>query len=368
MARPFTALYVHVPFCAAKCGYCAFYSLAQHGPQLRRAYAERLTQELAAWSPLCATLESVYVGGGTPSVLDAGELEALLRAVQEQCPVAAGAEFTVECNPESVDGEKAALMAGLGVNRVSLGVQSFHPHLRRVLKRLGDPERASAAFEALRTAGIANVGLDLIYAIPGESLDDWEADLRRACSLGTGHLSAYELTVEEGTRLAVEGTAAAAEDQAAQMWEEAARVAGEWGLELYEVSNLARSGCECRHNQHVWHGGTYLGCGPAAASFDGEERRTNPADLKAWLDGAPAALDRLGPRERAAEVLAVGLRTVRGWRCDEFCQATGQDLFDLAGGAIDELTAEGLLEAGAEGVRPTQRGLLFADYVARRLI
>jgi len=384
MVRQFTALYVHVPFCAAKCGYCAFYSVAGASPELRQRYLERLERELAAHEAECAAMDSAYVGGGTPSFLSAGELDALLGALREHVELREGAEFTVECNPDSLTSDKVDVLVARGVNRVSLGVQSFCERLRETIGRGGSLDGLQTVLDALKRGGTANIGMDLIYAIPGQTLQDWRSDLRRACAAGIRHLSTYELTVEEGARLArcqrgglarrrsgdlSQGKARpVGEELAAAMWRAAAEVAAEHGLARYEVSNLAQPGCECRHNDAVWHGGTYLGVGPAASSFDGDVRRTNPRDLAAWLNGAAPEEDRLPPEARAAEILAFGLRTVRGWTQQEFLDRTGFDYVGLRGRILAELSAEGLLDLTPEAVRPTDRGLLFADHVARRLL
>jgi oxygen-independent coproporphyrinogen-3 oxidase len=197
---------------------------------------------------------------------------------------------------------------------------------------------------------------------------DWRDDLERALSFHPSHLSTYELTVEESTGLAAEGCEAPDEDLAADMWHAANELAGAAGLARYEVSNLAMPGFECRHNQDVWHGVTYLGCGPAAASFDGEMRRTNVSDLAAWLSGAVAEMDPLPPEQRAREVLALGLRTTRGWTRDEFRHRMGHDYVGLCGDVLGRMADLGLLTLTETGVRPTERGLLFADCVADALM
>jgi oxygen-independent coproporphyrinogen-3 oxidase len=368
VARPFESLYIHVPFCAAKCDYCAFYSVADPDPALRRAYRERIETELAASAHLCSRLDSIYVGGGTPSALEPDELDALLSSVRERVELRAEAEVTVECNPDSLTPARADVLAANGVNRVSLGVQSFHPSLRRTLGRRGTLRGLDAKLRALRGAGIGNLGMDLIYAIPGEGIEDWRQDLRRALLNGMQHLSTYELTREEGSRLADADMPGVSEDLAVDMWYAAAEESAAFGFERYEVSNLARPGAQCRHNQWVWHGGTYLGCGPAACSFDGEVRRANPADLSRWLQGEPPAEDRLPAPQRAAELLAFGLRTIEGWTAREFRARTGADYLRLAGDALGELAGQGLLILTDDAVRPTTRGLLFADMIARRLL
>ena len=378
-ARPFTSLYIHVPFCEAKCDYCAFYSVDDAGPELRRAYLDGIARDLRTALERCAPMETVYVGGGTPSSLPAEELDALLGLVRERLALAPGAEFTVECNPNSLTPDKVEVLARHGINRVSMGVQSFEPRLRRVIGRRGRLDNLQPALDCLRAAGIVNIGLDLIYAIPGESLQDWADDLEKALALAPRHVSAYELTVEQDTPLgrlklppAPEGASSIPEETSVEMWRLVGSVIGAAGIGRYEVSNLAQPGSECRHNMDVWHGATYLGCGPAAAGFDGDVRRANARDLRHWLDGAPPEEDRLPPLKRAAELLGLGLRTVRGWGRAEFLERTGMDYAAIRGdppyGGLRELADRGMLILTEESVRPTEQGLLFADYVADQLM
>ena len=311
----------------------------------------------------------MFIGGGTPSLLTPRQLERLLSGIRTAFVLAADCEFTVECNPDSLTPEKIAVLACHGVNRVSLGVQSFLPAHRLTLGRQGSLDHLAELLAELRACGLRNLGMDLIYGIPGQTLADWESDLCQAVACGLRHLSTYALTVEEATRLGRRGVHPAADDLATDMWEMAAGVAAEAGFRRYEVSNLALSGFECRHNLEVWYGGTYLGCGPAAASFDGDLRWTNAANLDAWLQvGTPREEDRLPPAARAAEVLAFGLRTVDGWNRARFRERTGFDCLELRGAEIAALAADGFLEVLPATLRPTSRGLLFADRVAERLL
>jgi len=301
-------------------------------------------------------------------VLSPRDLAELLGGVRRAFRLGTGAEFTVECNPETLSADKAAVLAEYGVNRVSLGVQSFFPELRRVLGRRGTPADAVTAVVHLRAAGIDNLGGDLMYGIPGQTTEMWRRDLVRTCELGVSHLSAYELTIEEGSRLARAGTSSPASELAVDCWEIAGSVAADFGLVRYEVSNLARPGAECRHNMDVWYGGTVLGCGPAACSFDGAARFSNPPDLHRWLRSSHREADVLSPAGRAREILAFGLRTVDGWSLSRFRDRTGFDAMALCAGEIRGLAAEGLLVVEPDCLRPTERGLLFADTVAERII
>ncbi len=366
--RPFTSLYVHVPFCHGKCDYCIFYSVAGADMALRADYQRRLATEFATAASHCSPLNSVFIGGGTPTILTSRELEELLCAVRHHFKLTADCEFSVECNPESLTAEKASILAGQGVNRISLGVQSFSPRQRRTLGRRGDVRAIAKARKYLAASGIYNVGMDLIFGIPGQTLNDWCEDVRQACNLDIRHLSTYSLTVEEGSRLARRALRLPSEDLTVDMWEAAGAVASEFGLRRYEVSNLAERGYECRHNLEIWHGGTYIGCGPAAASFDGSRRWTNAADLAAWLAGAEPDYDDLPAVARACEILAFGLRTVTGWDGDEFQRRTGFTIEQLRSAEVEELRELQLLCWEGPHLRPTRRGLLFADLIAERLL
>lgn len=367
MTRPCRHLYIHVPFCAGKCDYCAFYSVPDPRASDIATYLQRLDAECAASAPHCGTLQSVFIGGGTPSLLSAPHLSQLFRSVA-RIPRAVDAELTVECNPHSLDAPRLDAMAAGGANRISLGVQTWDPALRSVLGRHTPLRSPQCALQQARAAGIQRINCDLIYAIPGQTIEGWGEDLKRTCDLGVESLSAYALTVEEGTHLAGRLDDEHRHDIGAAMWELAEEVLKPYGLHRYEVSNFAKTGAECRHNQAVWHGEPYRGCGPAACSFDGTDRFANPADLTAWLDGHPAAVDSLPPERRAREILAFGLRTVRGWTVAEFAEITGFDPGDLAGNALQTLVRQGLVASCRDLIRPTRRGLLFADTVTESLL
>ncbi len=363
----YQSLYVHVPFCRGKCSYCAFYSLGASSLDGRRSYFERLEQELRQGARNCALLQSVFVGGGTPSALTAPELKRLAELITDAFPLAPDCEWTVEANPESLDEEKIALLAAYGVNRLSFGVQSFSPRLRQMIGRRGSPERLGELLDAARRHGIRRCNLDFIYAIPGQTLADWEADLRQALALAPTHVSTYALTIEEGTRLAGQNLAPS-EDDFLAMWDAAEAILGGVGFRRYEISNFALAGEACRHNLEVWRGGSYLGCGPAAASFDGVGRSANRADLGEWLQGRPPRREVLPPAEQAAEILAFGMRLTDGWQWADFRRRTGYDAGRLRGAALDRLERRGLVASNPLGAWPTRQGLLFNDDVIMELL
>ncbi|MFW5802389.1 MAG: radical SAM family heme chaperone HemW [Verrucomicrobiota bacterium] len=370
MLRSYRHLYIHVPFCAAKCDYCAFYSVpCADSANLIAGYLDRLEEEIATRIARCRGLQSIFIGGGTPSILSPSQLRRLLRTTAG-IPRDDNIEITVECNPSSLDAERIAALAGCGVNRLSLGIQSWDADLRRTLGRHTELRSPRALVDRIRAEGIERIGADLIYAIPGQTTQQWCEDLKRTADLGVQSLSAYALSIEEGTRLAAgpEGNRSTDEESAVAMWHSCDAILAPYGLQRYEVSNFAVPGCECRHNERIWHGDTYLGCGPAACSFDGESRTANPADLDAWLNGAAAQADILPPDRRGAEILAFGLRTTTGWTINEYRKTTGFDPYNLCGDELRTLCAQGLLECTDTTIRPTQKGLLFADTVCESLL
>lgn len=365
-ARNITGLYVHVPFCDGKCAYCAFYSV-RFQPELADRYLDCLEREFAAALPLAP--ETIYIGGGTPSILAVRQLERLCRLLAGQVDDRRLAEWSVEINPGSLDGAKAAVLAAAGVNRVSLGAQSFDD---RILQTLGRRHAAADTVEAvaiLRAAGITNIGLDLIACVPGCTRALWRQTLRQALALAPAHLSIYALTNEEGTRLhrAVgrgEAALLADEDQLA-MLDLAESELAQAGFERYEISNYARRGFECRHNLACWRGEEYIGLGPAAASHVGLERWTNRSDIGAYLAAVeagrnpPCARETLTPALKRQELVIFGLRMAEG------VDAAG---FTEYAPALERLRMEGLVALCGGRWQLTARGRNLADYVAVELM
>jgi oxygen-independent coproporphyrinogen-3 oxidase len=299
-------LYVHVPFCAHRCGYCDFVTVTGREDE-RARYVAALAAELerADVAP-----ETIFVGGGTPSILADRDLARLLAALPP------AAEVTVECNPETVTPAKARVLVEGGVTRVSLGAQSFRPHLLEVLERRARPEQIVAAVRVLRDAGIQSLNLDLIFGVPGQSGADLRADLDALVALGPDHVSAYELEAKPGTRFThrhgreLERQAEAMEDY----YEEVVGALRAAGYRWYETANFCRPGHECRHNLGYWLGHDYLGIGVGAVSTLGLERRKNRPGLRGYLEAVeagrrpPAEVELLTPSERGMERLMLGLR------------------------------------------------------------
>jgi oxygen-independent coproporphyrinogen-3 oxidase len=312
-------LYLHVPFCARRCSYCDFsIAVRKRIPADEYVAAIRTEFEHAEVGPL----ETVYLGGGTPSLLPSHAVASLLQCIFDHAPAANGVEVTLEANPEDVTPDAVRVWRAAGVNRVSLGAQSFDDRVLRWMHRSHDAARVSAAVETLRSAGIDNISLDLIFALPAELERDWRRDLDRALALEPAHLSLYGLTVEPRTPLArwvSRGATAPPDDERyADEYLLAQERLAEAGFVFYEVSNAARAGRRSRHNSAYWSGRPYLGLGPAAHSFDGRTRRWNLAPWEAYrravADGrSPVeSKETLTEDQRELEALYLRLRTVEG--------------------------------------------------------
>lgn len=364
----FRSIYIHVPFCRQKCNYCAFYSEAQSNPTLINAWANTILKHAERNHHHMGVINSIYIGGGTPTMLPPNLLANLLKQLTDNLQLAPDCEISCESNPDSLTPQFLEQLTTAGVNRLSIGVQSFIPQHRKTLGRHASPDHLAETIAYAHNLGLHNINIDLIYAIPGQTLEDWISDLTTACQLNVNHLSAYSLTIEEGTQLAREQTQPIDEDLDIAMWKVIPETLAPFGLQRYEISNYAKPGYRCRHNNEIWHGQTYLGLGPAAASFDGTQRFCQCADLNQWLKDAPPEQDILPSDERAAEILAFGMRTCEGWDLNYFRQLTGFDADLLRGEALRELEAEGLIVRENQHIRCTEQGLLLNNDVLMQLL
>ncbi len=359
-------VYIHVPFCREKCGYCAFYSEPAADPELVGVYLEHLKRDIEE-AEIDSPVESLYFGGGTPSLLDERDLESLFAVSAGRLPLVRGAEITLEANPETLTRPKVGLIAGTAT-RISLGVQSFDAELRSRLGRRCSDRAIADALEWIADRGFPHCNCDLIYGVPGQTLTRLADELRRVTECGADHVSLYALTRAEGSALASDPGLLIDDDLAADMWDMAGEMLSSRGVPRYEISNYARPGGECLHNLRVWRGGRLLGFGPAAASYDGKRRYQEPASLARWLAGEPPADDYLPPERRRREIWVMNLRTVAGWRRGEFLSLPGATagewslLLDDAR-RIEEMFP-GTLEYTGDGLRLTERGLSFWDDLA----
>jgi oxygen-independent coproporphyrinogen-3 oxidase len=374
LVDPAFGVYVHVPFCLTRCHYCDFVTYTgMEG--LRGPYAAALLEEAAlavAGLDPAPAVTSVFVGGGTPTLLPVGDLALLLDRLRGLLPFASGAEVTVEANPETVDQAVADGLAAAGVTRVSMGAQSFDDRVLAALGRVHDAGRVAEAVAALRAAGVPAVNLDLIYGGPGEDAASWAATLDAAVALDPEHLSAYALTVEPATRfgrlVAAGRMAEPAEDDLADRYEAACATLAAAGYAHYEVSNWARGGHASRHNRTYWRRGRYLGLGAGAHEFDGTTRRWNVNGVPAYLEAVrerrrpTAGEEWLDPSQARFEALALRLRVADGLGPEE-----ARDLgVDPAGPAAEELRQTGLLASGP-GLTLTEKGMFLHGEVLARL-
>jgi oxygen-independent coproporphyrinogen-3 oxidase len=367
------AAYVHVPFCAHKCGYCDFASLAG-ADHLADRYLEALEREMVmATGGAPQEVDTVFIGGGTPTRLDAPGLRRLLAAVRRWFPLAGGGEWTVEANPGTLDDGKADVLAEGGVNRVSLGAQSFQPELLRALERDHAPEEVARAIDLVRPR-FPRWSFDLIFGAPGSTPELWADDLETALRLGPSHLSCYGLVYEKGTSLWKQwqaGLVRAVDEEAERaMYAHTLDRLGAAGLPAYEISNFARPGHECRHNLVYWANDAYFGVGLGAARYVRGVRSVNTRELPAYLKrieaGEPATgpTETLDPEGRARETAVLMLRrTALGLDRADFARRTGFDLDALAGTAAARSVERGLLEDNGRRVRLTREGLFVADSV-----
>jgi oxygen-independent coproporphyrinogen-3 oxidase len=360
--------YVHVPFCARRCGYCNF-SVVAGRDELVPRYLAALERELAGLQQPRG-VATLYLGGGTPTRLSLGELERLLELVQAWFRPLPQAEVTVEANPADVTRDLAALLARYGVNRVSLGAQSLDAAKLRALERDHTPDDVRRAVDLLR-ARVPAVSLDLIFAAPGEHLGCWAEDVRAALRLAPDHLSTYGLTIERGTtyygRWRRGQLARPDEETEAAMYELAIDAISAAGYEHYEVSNFARPGCRSRHNEAYWTGREYFAAGPGAARYVDGCREVNHGSTFTWMarlfaGESPVALrEQLPPEDRAREALVLGLRRLEGIDRRCFIQQTGFDLDALGGAALRRHVQWGLLLDEGWRIRLSRRGLLVSD-------
>ncbi|HWF18484.1 MAG TPA: radical SAM family heme chaperone HemW, partial [Verrucomicrobiae bacterium] len=405
-SEPVASLYVHVPFCAQKCNYCAFYSEASNGELINR-YVEALLREMEIAAGDLRP-RTIFFGGGTPSLLTLRQWEKILQTMQ-RLNLTGAAEWTVECNPATVSLDKARLLRSYGVNRISMGVQSLNEALLDRLGRIHSREMVFKSFDILRAAGFENINIDLMFAIPGQTLEVWRETLAEATALGSEHLSSYEVIYEDDTPLYAQlkaGEFDVDEDLACEMYEELVEHTARAGLHQYEIANFARESrlppatairtssqiakrpsnfelgtlnpelataapsLACQHNINYWRGGSFYGLGPSATGYVRGVRTKNWSNTQLYCEQlekgrrAIESSEELSPRARAGEIAAFGLRMNIGWPFEHFEQVTGRDLRREWSGEIEQLVARGWGSSNPRGFRLTPAGLRFADAAA----
>ena len=369
--------YLHIPFCTQRCGYCSF-NTAPDGPGAVERFLPALLGEMdiVARAPWAGGVDvgSVFLGGGTPSLLPAEAMARILDRLRERFGIAAGAEVTVECNPESVSRERLEGYRRAGVTRISLGVQSLDDRILPTLDRLHTAAQAREAFEAARAAGFDDVSLDLIYGLPGLDLSTWEATVKEALDWRPDHLSAYALTLDEGSLWHAAGvTGVPPEETTTAQYRRLTELAAETGLEHYEVSNYARPGHRSRHNQIYWRAEEYLGLGPGACGYLGDVRYGNVKPVERYGSMVARGLSPLGthetltPRQGLAERLILGLRLRDGVPMEWIDERVAAEPGRLPA-VLEAWRERGLLVEGEGRLSLTEAGFLLSDALFMELL
>lgn len=404
-SAPITSLYIHVPFCAQKCEYCAFFSEASSGELINR-YVAALVRELEI---VAADLKpkTIFCGGGTPSLLNLRQWETILRAL-EKLNLLGAEEFTIESNPATVSADKCKLLRDFGVNRVSMGVQSLDEKLLDSLGRIHSRAMVFKSFDILRAAGFDNLNLDLMFAIPTQTMEIWRDTLNEAMAMQSEHLSSYEVIYEDDTPLFEQlkaGEFCVDENLACEMYEELILRATAAGFSQYEIANFARDhhgindeirmsndenldsrhssfvvrhseipSSACKHNVNYWRGGSYYGLGPSAAGYVRGVRTKNWSNTQLYCEQlekgkrAIESREELSPLRRAGEIAAFGLRMNAGWPFEDFLRMTGFDLRQEWNSEMQQLGERGWAEMSDTRFHLTHQGLRFADAVAEMFL
>lgn len=374
MARDNAGLYIHIPFCRQKCLYCDFPSFAgREGEQER--YTAALLAEMEARAAECGGREfgSVFFGGGTPTALPLPLLERLARKAFDSFRIAPDAEITVEANPGTLDRGTARALRGMGFNRLSMGVQAWQNHLLGRLGRIHTIEDFLENYRIVREEGFRNVNIDLMFALPGQEMEEWLETLEQAAALEPEHISAYSLILEEGTPFYAEWEAGRLEPVPEELDREMYHAAVDFlagkGYAQYEISNFARPGRQSRHNRLYWQAGEYLGLGLGAHSYWQGARFHNPYDMGEYIRaaGSTAALEQERVentvQDMMEEFMFLGLRLTEGVSFAAFRERFGRELEEVYGGQVAELAGQGLLERDVAGIRLTRRGIDVSNVV-----
>ncbi|MFR0748288.1 radical SAM family heme chaperone HemW [Hungatella sp.] len=389
-------IYVHIPFCAKKCAYCDFLSFPGN-MRMRREYTDKLLEEIRIQSSFVREyqVDTIFLGGGTPSVLDVTDITAIMGTLKEHYDIAPDAEITIEVNPGTVKMEGLVAYREAGINRVSMGLQSADDTELRYLGRIHTYDEFLKSFQRVRMAGFTNVNVDLISAIPGQTPESWRNTLKKTAMLKPEHISAYSLIVEEGTpfydryggHVEMESYEMSPEerrrlmalpdlpdeDTEREMYYMTRNCLAEQGYERYEISNYARPGFECRHNVGYWTGTGYLGLGLGASSYLEGCRFHNTSDFQSYVsahldDEAEFCqalrqdMEQLSVKSKMEEFMFLGLRLTRGVSVEGFITRFGQSIRNVYGGVIDKLEREGLLEHKNGYYHLTERGLDLSNY------
>lgn len=374
--RHIPSLYIHIPFCISKCIYCDFNSIVMKSQQVDE-YLNAIENELQAINGKYS-FTTVYIGGGTPTVLNETQLNRLLNIISKHVDVSNLKEYTIEANPGTLnDGKIFALKDG-HVNRVSIGVQSFNDKYLNLLGRIHSAKEAKEIYYSLRKKGFDNINIDLIYGYPSQHLNEWKTDLRECFSLGPEHISAYCLTYERGTPLVEMKDSGMlkrlSEEEELKMYEYTNSFLVNNGYIRYEISNFAKPGRECRHNTVYWENREYIGIGTGAFSYINGERYSSIKNVKEYISAVKSKKrlicfsEKLPQEKRASEILIMALRMTSGISRKEFFNRSGFDLTELFGRQLNNLAQSGLINLDDQRIKLTRKGLTVADSVMMEFV
>lgn len=375
-------LYIHIPFCVKKCNYCDFLSGASTAAQ-REQYTDALCKEIRSYHTMLSEYEvtSIFFGGGTPSILPVSEIDKIMEAVRSTCSLTTDCEITIECNPGTVDYDKMSGYHELGINRISFGLQSTDNKELVTLGRIHTYEQFLSNYKAARDAGFSNINVDLMSALPYQSLASYEQTLTRIANLKPEHISAYSLIIEEGTQFferfgegKPEESALPDEELDRKMYEKTKEILADYGYHRYEISNYAKEGYECRHNAGYWKRTEYLGCGLGASSFYQNQRWHNETDMDTYLKAAQLQADIrcevevLDQNSQMEEFMFLGLRMCEGIKASEFEAVFHTTLKEVYEEPLDRLVKEGLLVQDNDRYYLSEYGLdvsnsVFAEFI-----
>lgn len=367
-------VYIHIPFCISKCKYCDFVSSSEIN-DMTDGYVKALKAEIEMYSDrfLQYEVKTIFIGGGTPSILDLTKLESIVDELYKRFNISKNIEFTIESNPGTLTENKLKKYTDIGINRLSIGLQSFNNDILKTIGRIHSTDDFIKSYSLARNAGFKNINIDLIYSLPGQTIEDWENTLRKVIELKPEHISAYSLKIEEGTPfdklLAENRLQLPSDDEDRQMYDMAIKLLGKSRIEQYEISNFSKKGYECRHNLVYWNNEEYLGLGVSAHSYIDSNRFANTKDVHEYIDlisqgKSPIITEELKTkRDEMIETVFLSLRLNRGLELKKFEERFNISIFDIYGDKIDKLVNQRLLSIDKESIKLTRYGMDVSNQV-----
>lgn len=367
-------IYVHIPFCKSKCAYCDFVSFQGALEKYEQSYTEALVKEIYFYKTAPKIkADTVFFGGGTPSVISEKSFAEIAKALYDTFDILPSVEFTIESNPKTLSSEKLRVYTSLGVNRISLGLQSCHKKELKILGRIHNFEDFESSYELAQKHGISNVNVDLMYALPGQKTSDFVRSLDRVLALCPPHISAYSLILEEGTKLfdMKDSLSFPTEEEECEMYEALTETLRNAGYLHYEISNYAKAGFECRHNLKYWQDREYIGFGLAAHSYYGKKRYSNPTSFSEYFSlsaGEYIQTEEITPADNAYEYAMMHLRLSNGFSLSEYKRRFSTDFLLGREAFIFEITRAGYMKIDNDRIRLTEKGFYVSNEILSRLL